>query len=207
MRQDLISSYSLSNEKVQHIRNIIDTELLDSRSVEYFPTEYTDENFNIIAAGALYSVKGFDLLIKAFSSIDYKNRNARLYIIGKERYEQGYEEYLKSLIAECGLSDYVFLLGHKTNPYPYIKNADLLVMSSRKEGFPNVVLEALYLGTPVLASDCVDWTNIVTNGVNGYVTKKDNVNTIKDYLEKCFSANFDMNACRLENYDYNQLFK
>lgn len=206
MKHDLINAFNLSSDKVRHIRNIVDTNLLDIKSNEFVPKEYVDTNFNIIAAGALYSVKGFDLLIKAFSKIDYTQHNVHLYIIGKERYEIGYEKYLTNLIRNLNLASHVHLLGHKFNPFPYIKNANLLVMSSRKEGFPNVVLEALYLKTPVIATDCVDWADIVINGINGYVVRKDNLDSLVKALQQSISTYFDLSECQLNNYDYNQLF-
>lgn len=207
MRQDLIKSYKLPPSKVRHIRNIVDTKLLETKSCDFSPVEYSNSDFNIIAAGALYSVKGFDILIKAFEKSDYRRHNARLYIIGKERYEYGYENYLRGLIRELRLDDYVFLLGHKTNPYPYIKNADLLVMSSRKEGFPNVVLEALTLGTPVVATNCVDWSHVIECGRNGYVIPRNDVGALADAIGNAMELPLDIDIVKISNYDYNQLFK
>ena len=79
-------------------------------------------------------------------------------------------------------------------------------MSSRKEGYPNVVLEALTLGVPVVATDVVDWTGVIKDGKNGYIAKKNNVDSIKEALVKAFNAEFKMENETIENYNYNELF-
>lgn len=90
----------------------------------------------------------------------------------------------QSLIDKNGLHENVILMGHKPNPYPYIKASDLFIMSSRTEGFPNVVLEALTLGIPVVASNCVDFKGIIYEGINGYVVEKNNIESLRIGLKK-----------------------
>lgn len=206
MRQDLIDSFQLCPQKVKTIRNIVDTSYINKKASGTCPTEYNKNTYNIVAAGALYSVKGFDLLIDALSLIKGQHQNINLYIIGDERYETGYKSFLQSLIDKQGLTQRAFLLGHKSNPYPYICHADLLVMSSRKEGYPNVVLEALFLNTPVVATDCVDWKDVIFSGINGYVVPRNNVSAIANAIALSYDTRFDMKAHRISNFDYNGLF-
>lgn len=97
-------------------------------------------------------------------------------------------------------------MGYKSNPYPYLKNADLFVMSSRKEGFPNVVLEALYLKTPVVASNCVDFSRVIESGVNGYIVEKGNVLSLREGINRALSTTFDLDRLPIRNFDYNTLF-
>lgn len=206
MKEDLVKSYHVSPQKVQVIRNIIDKSYLTRQASLFVPIEFDKEQFNVVASGALYSVKGFDLLIKAMAPIIRMDRKIHLWILGQERYEIGYKDYLQGLIEDCGERDNMTLLGYRDNPYPYYKNADLFVMSSRKEGFPNVVLESLYLRTPVVASDCVDFGEVIFEGINGYVIRKNNVEALKEGIEKALRTSFDMNKVELNNYDYNDLF-
>lgn len=206
MKKDLINTYKIKSNKVKTIRNIIDKHNLNYLSNLYKPCEFDNSNYNIIAAGALYSVKGFDILINAIAPILKNKNHIQLYILGNERYEKGYKNYLQRLIDENGVHSKIHLLGYRENPYPYYKEADLFIMSSRKEGFPNVVLEALYLGTPVIASDCVDFTNIIFQSVNGYVVEKNNVDSLRRGIELALNTDFDVYKNPIKNFDYNLLF-
>ncbi len=206
MRDDLIKSYKIDPNKVRAIRNIIDYEFVMSSSGKFIPEELQPQNYNIVAAGALYSVKGFDILIDAIAPMVKSNPRLMLYILGEERYEDGYKSYLSQKIKEYNIERNVHLLGYRSNPYPYFKTADLFVMSSRKEGFPNVVLEALALGTPVVATDCVDFDGVIENGVNGYVVKKNDPDSLRQGIVSAITSNFDLKNIQLRNYDYNKLF-
>ena len=206
MKNDVIKSYSLKPGKVIVIRNIIDHEYLQRKGSEFYPTEMNSRNYNVISAGALYSIKGFDLLIKSIALLQNKNPNIRLFILGDERYETGYKAYLKKLIKELELTQIVFLLGHKENPYPYYKNADLFVLSSRKEGFPNVVLEALYYGTPVVATNCVDFSGVITESANGYIVQKESHITIAEGINNAILNLNKSNAFTIQNFNYENLF-
>lgn len=205
MRGDLINTYRIKPEKVRTIRNIIDNDFVKSQALKKGANALKPENYNIVACGALYSVKGFDLLINALRDL-LNGTNRHLYILGEERYEIDYKMFLQSVIDKLGLSQHVHLLGQKDNPYPYFKKANLFVMSSRKEGYPNVVLEALALGVPVVATNVVDWIGVIKDGVNGYIVDKNNVDSIKAALLKAFVTDFEMDKIKITNYDYNELF-
>ncbi len=77
---------------------------------------------------------------------------------------------MEDLIKAYNLKDNVFLLGFQKNPYKYIKFANAFVLSSRWEGLPNVVLESLYVGTPVVATRVVEiLDDLIVDGENGYL--------------------------------------
>lgn len=204
MRRDLIRAYNIKPEKVKAIRNIVDTNFVREQAELGNAPEINPDNFNIVAAGALYSVKGFDILIEAIAPL-IKDTNRHLYILGEERYEPGYRDWLDGLIHKYGVERNIHLIGHKSNPYPYFKAADLFVMSSRKEGYPNVVLEALALNTPVVVSNCVDWSDVINDGINGFVSEKNNVESLRCALSNAFSNKFG-EIDQIENYNYNELF-
>lgn len=102
--------------------------------------------FNIISVGRFSEEKGFELLIKSFKNID-KNKY-KLYLIGDGKKK----EYLKKLIKSHNLEKNIKLPGFKKNIYPYLTKSDLLISTSYFEGFPNVVIEALSCGIPVISS-------------------------------------------------------
>lgn len=206
MKQDLIKVYKLKADKIKVIRNIVDMQFLSQSSIKFQPEELNENNINIVTAGALYSIKGFDLLIEAITPLIHAKRDIHLYILGEERYEAGYKVFLQNLIKKNDISDNVQLIGYKSNPYPYYKNADLFVMSSRKEGFPNVVLESLFLGTPVVATNCVDFFGIIYDGINGYVVGKENIEELKNAIENSINYLFDLTKYPIKNFNYNKLF-
>jgi glycosyltransferase involved in cell wall biosynthesis len=103
----------------------------------------------ILGVGRLTAQKDFATLIGAFALV-HKRRPSRLLIIG----EGEERDSLASLAALLGLSDAVDLAGFKPNPLPFMRGARLVAMSSRWEGFGNVLVEALYCGTPVVSTDC-----------------------------------------------------
>ncbi len=103
----------------------------------------------IVGAGRLQHQKDFPTLIHAFAQVR-KRRPCRLVILG----EGNGRARLQALIAALGIAADVDLPGFRTNPYPFLARADLFVLSSRWEGSPNVLTEAMALGTPVVATDC-----------------------------------------------------
>ncbi len=182
--------------------------LINVRQIEKLKNEKTEvygkNDFNIVSVGALYPVKGFDILIKALSMVQAEIPNIKLHILGMETVVKGYRKKLETLAGQLGLSGKVVFHGFVPNPYPYMKEADLFVLSSRKEGFPNVVLESLVTGTPVVATDCVDLSGIISDGVNGYVVEKENVAALAAGIVKgsmLESQNFEY-----DNFDFNGWF-
>ena len=103
----------------------------------------------ILAVGSLREQKGFDVLIKAFAEVR-RTRAARLLILG-----EGVDRpQLEALIKELSLQNDVRLPGFVLNPYAYMARASLFVLSSNWEGLPTVLVEALFCGVPVIATDC-----------------------------------------------------
>lgn len=103
----------------------------------------------ILAAGRLQRQKDFPTLIRAFARVSLETP-CRLVILGEGRGRAG----LEGLIEALGLRGRVQLAGFQPNPYPFLARARLFVLSSAWEGSPNVLTEAMALGTPVVSTDC-----------------------------------------------------
>ena len=128
--------------------------------------DFPDERINFVCVGRLVEQKGFDRLLQAVS--DAKAGTTRLfhvYILGEGPERQKLEEMRTALCLE----DYVSLLGFCENPYPYLRQADAFLMSSRDEAFPLVVGESLIVGTPVIATDCSGVREWLKDGRYGMV--------------------------------------
>lgn len=149
--QELINYYGIDAAKVITISNQIDSariNLLATETISY-PWLEEDESPVVISVGSLTPRKDMETVIRAFALVR-KSRLARLIILG----EGAQRRNLEALITELGLSDSIRLPGFDVNPYKWICKATVLVSASHAEGFPNVVAEALALGTQVVATDC-----------------------------------------------------
>ncbi len=130
----------------------IDVQAQESPNHPWF--DQSDHVPVIVAAGRLHKQKDFPTLIRAFARLR-EQRPARLIILG-----DGPERTrIETLLDTLDLRDEVDLPGFRSNPYPFMKRAALFVLSSRYEGAPNVLVEALALGTPVVATDCPSGPN------------------------------------------------
>ncbi len=120
----------------------------------------------VIAMGRLHPQKGFDTLIEAFSKLGSNYSDWNLSIWG----EGEHKENLIQLRDRLGLKDRVIFPGVTNKPLEEMKNSDLFILSSRFEGFPNVLVEAMAVGLPVLSFNCVSTIkDIIQNGENGVI--------------------------------------
>jgi len=117
--------------------------------VEKSAAEESAASVGIVAMGRLVRTKGFSDLILAYQS---SGLSCGLSILG----DGPERSNLVELVDELELSEQVHFLGFVNNPYQVIKNADLFVLCSHLEGFPNALIEAMALGKPVIATDCTD---------------------------------------------------
>jgi glycosyltransferase involved in cell wall biosynthesis len=128
----------------------------------------------IVGAGRMQRQKDFPTLIRAFAKLD-RSRAHRLVILG----DGGERPKLERLIRDLGLEGDVDLPGFKTNPFPFLARARLFVLSSLWEGSPNVLTEAMALGTPVVATDCPSGPReLLDNGRFGPLVPPGNVDTL-----------------------------
>ena len=151
IRRELTENFGVPGAKLEVIVNPVDEGAVRLRADQDGGLGPAAGGFSqIVAAGRLTRQKGFDLLIRAVAPILRRRPEVRLTILGRGPEESA----LRSLAESLGVWDSVSLPGFVENPYRFFKAAGLFVLSSRWEGLPNVVLEALACGTPVVAFDC-----------------------------------------------------
>lgn len=125
-----------------------------------------------ISCARLAEIKQFDLMIKAFAKIHSQLNNSILTIYGNGPQR----DYLSSLADKLGLNDCVYLPGATNNIYEKLSTADIYLMTSRQEGFPNALCEAMAVGLPVVAFECHQGLrDIIDNGINGFLIQADDV--------------------------------
>ena len=131
-----------------------------------------ERNNTIVAMGRLVRVKGFDLLIEAFAQCAGQHPEWLLVILGEGEERSN----LESLIVAKGLQDRVRLAGQVSRPSHILGQADLFVLSSRFEGFPNALMEAMACKLAVISTDCPNGPrDIVRDGVDGLLVPPDDV--------------------------------
>jgi glycosyltransferase involved in cell wall biosynthesis len=148
MIEDLAEHFRVNSHKMIRIYNPVDMEAVQNQADQgENPFQTSGPGPHLVAVGRLSFQKGFDRLIQDFPFLLAKKPNARLWILGKGEREKD----LRDLINQLGLEEKVFLAGFQQNPFQWLKHADLFVLSSRFEGLPNTLLEALSCGCPVVA--------------------------------------------------------
>jgi len=104
----------------------------------------------IIVVGRLNRIKAQWNIIRALPEVLKCVPDCRIVFIGKGELE----EYLRDLAESCGVGESVHFLGYKRNPFAYLSRASVFVLCSSREGFPNVIVEAMACGVPVISTDC-----------------------------------------------------
>lgn len=184
MRKDLIKHFGIKPAKIVRIYNPVDIDAVLSKADMFIPREYAAGNLNIVAVGRMVEAKAYDLLIKAFCRLLKHRPDARLFIIG----DGPLRKELIELCSRLGLEERVTLLGFLENPYPYIKHADLYVLSSRWEGFPNTLLEALVCGVKVVATDCESGPKEILGAESyGLLARVDDENSLCEKMLQCIN--------------------
>jgi glycosyltransferase involved in cell wall biosynthesis len=137
----------------------------------------------VLAVGSLAYQKGFDLLIAAFARCGVAD--SQLVIMGRGEWR----EKLLALAEANGIADRVTIVDYDPNPYRLMARADLFVLSSRFEGFPNVLVEAMACGAPVVAFDCSTGPReILGDGVHGILVPANDCIALADAMRKVLGS-------------------
>lgn len=184
MRKDVIRHIKISPKKVIALQNPIDKEYIADCCKLPSPYTKSNESINYLWVARFSRSKGQDVLAKAFVIVAKENPYANLYFVGKYQDDQFYHE-VKQILIDGGCEERVHFIGYDSNPYRWMKYCDCFVLPSRIEGLPNSLIEAQYLGRPVVATRCIPIiAKIVEEGVTGYTVKSEDYTSMAEAMQK-----------------------
>ena len=207
VKEDLSKNFLVQDEKLQAIYNILDVEKIKKKAISSENNSQIKEYGDfVLSIGRLEKQKDFETLIRAFHII-VNNVSVNLVILG-----EGFErDNLERLIDELALADRVFLPGFVINPYPYIAKCKVFALSSRWEGCPNVLREALVLKRKVISTDCPSGAReILANGELGELVEVGNINQFSEGLHNLLNVSREPEAALIDemnNLSINQYRK
>jgi glycosyltransferase involved in cell wall biosynthesis len=178
---DLVRFGKIPSERIRVIYNPIVTPEIQEKAKAVLEHPWLEEGQPpvILSVGRLTAQKDFSTLIHAFAAVR-QTHAARLLILGEGEERSS----LEFLIRQLGLEQDVSLPGFVPNPYPYMVRAAAFVLSSKYEGLPGVLIEALYCGAPLISTDCPSGPReILANGKYGQLVQVGDVTTLAHAIQ------------------------
>ena len=160
VKNDLLNKIKIKPKRVEVIYDYFDFEEIDKKSNEYS----VDIKNYIINIGAFSSEKNHKLLIETYKKLD---TNYDLVLIGDGKLKSKIEK----LVSKYNLKDRVHFLGFLKNPYPYLKNAKLTLLTSKNEALPGVAIESIFLNTPVVSTDSKGIREVLSGDLKQFIAK------------------------------------
>lgn len=162
IKADLVDNFSVKSGAVSVIYNPIDIQKIKLMALQK-ANRVTGDGFVFVTAGRLVESKNYPFLFEAFKTLP---SFCKLWVLGSGELESE----LKFLAVEMGLHERITFFGFCENPYSYFAAADCFVMSSRLEGLPTVLIEALACGIPVISTDCKSGPREILGGEANMLT-------------------------------------
>lgn len=203
MKDDLLSYLGIPSEKVIVINNPV------SESVSSYANKNSlnvNKDGYLLCVGRLEEQKAFHYALNGFSAIISEFPELRLKIVGQGSLEKSLKQYAD----ELGIAERVDFEGFQEEMIPYYLSANLTVLTSLFEGFPNVLVESTALGTPVVAFDCPSGpSEIIIEGQNGYLVPYLDVDVLAEKLRLALSRQWDSTdvASTAERYSSETILK
>jgi len=162
-------------------------------------TVHKIEGEYLLSASAFRPVKRYDILLEAYSKLIDP---LPLKLLCNT------DPKLEKMIDTLGIRNKVEILGFTKNPYPVIKNAKLLILSSEREGLPTVLIESLILGTPVVSTDCISGpSEILTEDLSHYLSRVNDTEDLADKISKALSSYPPITNSNVEKFSMDTIYK
>lgn len=187
LRQTLIEMLPWGQQRIRYCPNAVVTEQLFQASQAPLPAGLPGAYW--LGLGRLVEPKGFQLLLEAYALALRSAALPDLVIVG----DGPLREALTAQARRLGIAPRVHFTGFLSNPYPLLRHAQLFILSSVQEGMPTVLIEALALGTPVLASDCETGPReLLDNGRLGQLVRVNDVPALADGMLRSLTPRDDV---------------
>ncbi len=198
VRQDLVNNFTLSPSQVSTVPNpVVDERLFAMKTHAPEIDLFSDGVPVILGVGSFSEQKDFPNLIRAYAKV-LKQKRCRLVILGRGKLEGSYLR----LVTELGLDD-VHFPGFAANPFAYMSRAAVFVLSSRWEGLPNVPIQALACGCPVVSTDCPSGPDeILVNGKFGILVKPESSDALAAGILESLSKKHDTEGLINRSLDF-----
>lgn len=199
-RKAFIDKYKVNEQNVIVHYNPIDTENILNYSKKE-EVVLSDKILQIMAVGRLVEQKGFDRLVRVVDRLKNEKIIFKLHIIGDGPQKRELQKY----ICEHQLDEFVQLHGYLENPYALIKKGDILVCSSRAEGYSLVIAEALVLGLAIVTTNCSGPVELIEGGKYG-VLVENSEKGIYEGLSKLLKNNEILKEYKLKSKERKNIF-
>jgi glycosyltransferase involved in cell wall biosynthesis len=194
MLNDLATNLSLPRRKMARVYNPVDFDKIRAQT-DAAPSPYSGPGPHLVTVGNMTYAKACDVLLEGFKLVRAEFPQATLTFVG----DGDNRKSLEDLTGKLGLGEGVRFVGFQSNPFVYVKHADLFVSSSRYEGFSNVILEALACGTPVVATDCPSGNReVIEEGVNGWLAKPEDAASLAETICRAIRERAKLNRAEIQ---------
>ena len=206
IKNKLLEEYPFLESKTEVFYNIIDEDDVNKQSTMYdvFKDDY--KGMRLLTVGRIDDEKGQLIIPEVVKLLKENNVDIRWYCIG----EGPLEDKLITKIEDYGLKEDIILLGKKDNPYPYFRNCDIYVQTSKHEGYGLTINEAKILNKPIITTNTVGGLEQIINNYNGLVVEYDEIkiyNAIKRLVNNKSEIEYYKNRLHEENNDKTKIIK
>lgn len=209
---NLIENYRIKDEKITTIYNGVNLEKikrLQDEPLDMNEDIFKDDIFSFITIGRLTRQKNYPLIIKVFAQIYTEYPETRLLIIG----EGEIKEELQKLSTSTNPSGICFLW-KKANVFPFLRRSNAFILASLWEWFPNVLIEAMACGLPVISTDCPTGPKeILDSGKYGFLIESNNESELYEAMKKLIADKESrdilskQSLVRIQDYTLNKMIK
>lgn len=171
---------NIGGKKVQTVYNLLDLEAVSKLASEKLPVSRKGDYLKLCVVGNLAKGKGQLLAVEAVSLLKKRGVKTELILIGNTNKQ--FKKDLQDQINDLGVINSVKMLGYKNNPFPYVEEADIVLMCSPHEAFGRTTAEAMYLKKVVIGSDSGGTQEMIINGRTGFTFEPNNAQSLAEVI-------------------------